>query len=384
MSHASRIHRDAIVLDTHIDTTAKLGRRGWDFMARHRPGRGGDSSHVDHPRMRDGGLDAAFFSIYVPGTVTGSQAIARARAQIEHVRQLAAAHPAELTLALTAADVRAAHQAGTIAVLMGMEGGHMIGDSLAVLRDYQARGVRYLTLTHSVNTSWGDAAGRRATHNGLTSFGKAVVGELNRLGMMVDVSHVADKTFWDALAVSRSPLVASHSSVRALSGHARNMSDEMIRALAAKGGVIQINFLDEYLDDEVYRAVAARRAELSAFDAVLQQRHPGAANASRRRQELRAVQAALPSLPTASWQRIVDHIDHVVRLVGARHVGLGSDFDGARMPEGMEDCSHLPRITEALIERGYSEQDVRNILGENLLRVMESAEIVARKLAKSV
>jgi membrane dipeptidase len=377
-ARAVRIHRDAIVLDSHIDTTAMLASPGWTFMDRHEPGRGEGASHVDLPRMREGGLDAAFFSIYMPGTVTGAEAVKRSLVLIDHVKRLAEQHPNEIVLATTAAEVRGAHKAGRVAALMGMEGGHMIDESLAVLRDYHRLGVRYLTLTHSVNTAWADSSGDKLAHDGLTEFGKDVVRELNRLGVMVDISHTADKTFWDALEVSRAPLVASHSSARALADHPRNMSDEMITALAAKGGVIQINFFDQFLDNDVYQATVARQAHVQKIRTALEQRYPGEANAGRRQQELQAVQTSLPPLPAASWERIVEHIDHVVKLVGPTHVGLGSDFDGATMPRGMEDCSQLPKITAALLQRGYSEPDVRNILGENLLRVMEQVEAVAK------
>ena len=352
-------------------------------MDRHEPGRGDGASQVDLPRMREGGLDAAFFSIYMPGTVTGPEAVKRSLVLIDHVRRLADQHPNDIVLATTAAAVRAAHKAGKIAALMGMEGGHMIDESLAVLRDYHRLGVRYLTLTHSVNTTWGDSSGDQPAHNGLTDFGKDVVRELNRLGIMVDISHTADKTFWDALEVSRAPLVASHSSARALAGHPRNMSDEMITALAAKGGVIQINYFDQFVDNDLYQATVARQARVQEIRTSLEQRYPGEPNAGRRQQELQAAQAAMPPLPTVSWERIIDHIDHVVKLVGPTHVGLGSDFDGAAMPGGMEDCSELPKITAALLQRGYSEADVRNILGENMLRLMEQVEAVREALARS-
>ena len=317
-------------------------------MAVHEPGRGADSSHVDFPRMREGGLDAAFFSIYMAGTVTGPEAVKRSLTMIDNVRRLAEQHPNEIMLATSAADVRAAHKAGKIAALMGMEGGHMIDDSLSVLRDYARLGVRYLTLTHSVNTHWADSSGDKPEHNGLTDFGKDVVRELNRLGVMVDISHVADKTFWDALEVSKAPLVASHSSCRAISGHPRNMTDEMIKALAEKGGVIQINYSTAFLSNELYEAT--------------QKNVPAAER------------------PRVSWEKIVEHIDHAVKIAGPTHVGLGSDFDGTTVPDGMEDVSKLPKITAALLEKGYSEQDVKNILGENLLRLMEKVDQVGRQL----
>ena len=343
---AARIHKQAIVVDTHIDTTMMLGKPGWDFMVRHQPEPG--ANHVDFPRLREGGLDAAFFSIYMAGTVTGPDAVKQSLILIDRVRTLAEQHPNEIVLATTAADVRAAHKAGKFAALMGMEGGHMIDDNLAVLRDYQRLGVRYLTLSHSVNTNWSDSSGDKPAHNGLTDFGKDVVRELNRLGVMVDISHVSDKTFWDALETSKAPLVASHSSMRAIAGHPRNMTDDMIRALGGKGGVIMINYSVGFLSNERYEA---------------QQKNPPPAE-----------------LPRVSWEKIVDHIDRAVKLVGATHVGLGSDFDGTTVPDGMEDTSKLPKITAALLAKGYSEQDVKNILGENILRLLEKVDAVGREL----
>ncbi len=347
-ARAVRVHKEAIVVDTHIDTTMMLGKEGWDFMVRHSPVKGEDSNHVDLPRIKEGGLDGAFFSIYMPGTITGPEAVKRSLVLIDHVRKLAEDHPNEVVLATTAAEVRAAHKAGKFAALMGMEGGHMIDDSLAVLRDYQRLGVRYLTLSHSVNTNWADSSGDTPKHNGLTDFGKDVVRELNRLGMLVDISHVADKTFWDALETSKAPLVASHSSMRAISGHPRNMTDDMIRALGGKGGVVMINYARTFLSDEIYQA------------------------------GLNNVPAA--QRPTVSWEKIVEHIDHAAKLVGAAHVGLGSDFDGTTVPDGMDDVSMLPKITAALLEKGYSEQDVKNILGENILRLLERVDTIGKQI----
>jgi membrane dipeptidase len=308
------------------------------------------------------------------GNVTGPAAVKRSLEQIEAVRALALTHPNEMALCTTAAQVRAAHKAGKVAALMGMEGGHMLNESLAQLRDYAKLGVRYLTLTHSVNTTWADSSGDKPKHNGLTDFGKDVVRELNTLGMMVDVSHVADKTFWDALAISKAPLLASHSSCRALSGHPRNMTDEMIKAMAAKGGVIQINYLDSYLDDALYRAQDARRPQTEAKRAELEKQYPGEENQGKRQQELRAYSQTLGPLPKVSWEKIVDHIEHAAKLAGSDHVGLGSDFDGATMPQGMQDVTQLPKLTEALLKKGFTEQQIKGILGENLLKLMEKVE----------
>jgi membrane dipeptidase len=384
---ALKLHRSAIVLDTHIDTTQRLMQPDWDFFARHAPPAPGAGfgptagNHVDYPRMREGGLNAAFFSIYMAGTIKGPEAVTRALAQIDRVRNLAEQHPDKFALCATAAEVRRAVKQGKVAVLMGVEGGYIIGNSLPVLRNYARLGVRYLTLSHGVNTEWSDSSSEAPLHNGLTDFGKEVVRELNRSGVMVDISHVSDKTFWDALEVSQAPLIASHSSVRALSGHPRNMTDEMIKALAAKGGVIQINYLATYLSDELYRAGEAVRPHIDAKRAELEKLYPGPENAQKRRTELAAFRAQFP-MPAVSWEKIVEHIDHVVKLVGPRHVGLGSDFDGATMPQGMEDVTRLPKITDALLKKGYKPADIRGILGGNLLRVMEEVERVAGRMQR--
>lgn len=380
---ARKVHFSSIVLDTHIDVTPNLQRTGWNFADEH------TSGAVDLPRMRTGGLNGLFFSIYMPGTVTGPTAVNNALERIAAVHKLAADMPDKVMLCTTADDIRRAHREGKIAALMGMEGGHMINNSLPILRMYAALGIRYLTLTHSVNTDWADSSGDQPKHNGLTDFGKDVVRELNKLGVMVDISHVADKTFWDALAVSQAPMIASHSSCRAISGHPRNMTDEMIKALAAKGGVIQINYLDSFIDQNLYeysQQTTAARSELMKkygiqFGGGGRSQSGGgeerAAAMAKIREEL-AKQFGPP--PTVSWEKIVEHIDHAVKLVGAEHVGLGSDFDGGSMPEGMKDCSQLPKITEALLRKGYSDKDIRNILGENTVRLLGDVEKAATKL----
>lgn len=367
---ARRLHFSSIVLDTHLDTTLKLQEPAWEFAREHPRG------HVDLPRMLKGGLNAAFFSIYMPGAVTGPQAVQEALERIASVHKLVEDHPDHLSFCVTAEDVKQARSRGKIAVLMGMEGGHMIHNSLSILRMYARLGVRYLTLTHSVHTDWADSSGRPPRHEGLTEFGRDVVRELNRLGMMVDVSHVSDQTFWDVLNVSQAPVIASHSSCRAVASHPRNLSDEMIRELAAKGGVIQITFVNSFIDPDLYEY----QQRTTALQRELAARYPGDANRDRRRQELNRL---LGPAPRTGWQRIVDHIEHAVRVAGVDHVGLGSDFDGANMPEGMEDVKRLPRITEELLRRGYSEWDVKKVLGENTLRLMADVERVARELRES-
>lgn len=372
---AKRLHFSSLVLDTHADTTQRLLGGKFD-ISKHNP-----DGHIDIPRMREGGLNAQFFSIWMPGTITGAAAVQKSLDQIDAVRLMVLRNNMDMMLAVTAADVREAHKQGKIAVLMGMEGGHMIASDLSVLRMYAVLGVRYMTLTHFYNNEWGDSSTDKPAHNGLTDFGKDVVREMNRAGVLIDVSHVSDKTFYDALEISKAPLIASHSSSRALDNHPRNMSDEMIKALAAKGGVIQINYERSYLSQEYNDAYKAVAGDISRMEDKFKKECGDDMDC-----ELKAASAftakllAEGKLPHVSWEKIIGHIDHVVKLVGADHVGLGSDFDGADMPDGLEDCSKLPKITEALLRKGYSEEDVRKILGENILRVMEQAERVSREL----
>jgi len=372
---ARDLHFRSIVIDTHDDTTQRLLDPKFDLGARHTDG------SVDIPRMRDGGLGGIFFSIYIPGSITGPEAVKRALDQIDAVRQAIAKHPKDLALAETAEDVRRAHRAGQIAALMGVEGGHMIANDLGVLRSYAALGARYMTLTHMLNTDWADSSTDKPAHNGLTDFGKDVVREMNRLGMMVDISHVADKTFYDALEVSQAPLIASHSSCRALCNAARNMTDDMIKALAAKGGVIQINYHIGFLDQK-FRDAEAAHPEIDKEIAAETKKRCGGDESCEEVEGDKVLReyVAQGKLPRVEWTEIIEHIDHAVKLVGADHVGLGSDFDGANMPFGMDDASHLPQITDALLAKGYSDSDIQKILGGNTLRVMEAVEATAKRL----
>lgn len=371
---ARDLHFHSIVVDTHDDTTQRLLNPSFDLAARHTDG------NIDIPRMRDGGLDAIFFSIWISGTVTGPAAVQRALDQIDAVRRQTLLHPKDIVLATTAADVRAAKAQGKIAALMGVEGGHMIGNDLAVLDTFAALGVRYMTLTHMVNTEWADSSTDKPAHNGLTDFGKDVVRRMNRLGMLVDISHVSDKTFYDALEVSEAPLIASHSSCRALCDAPRNMTDDMIKALAAKGGVIQINYHVGFLDQK-FRDAEKANADMDKQIQAEAKRRCGEDETCQLVELEKVVRTYMErgKLPRVEWTEIVDHIDHAVKLVGADHVGLGSDFDGAVMPFGMEDATHLPQITNALLEKGYSPADIQKIRGGNTLRVMEQVEAVANR-----
>jgi membrane dipeptidase len=349
---AKALHARAIVIDSHADTTQRLiFDKSFDLGARNANG------NLDIPRMRDGGLDAVFFSIWIPSDVTGPIAVKRALVQIDAVREAARTHPNDLLLATTAADIRRAAAEHKIAALM----------------------VRYLTLTHFKNTEWADAATDTPAHNGLTPFGKDVVRELNRLGVMVDISHVSDKTFYDAIAVSTAPVIASHSSTRAITQHVRNMTDDMLKALSRNGGVVMINYNAGYISDEFRIASEKKSGDVVSRMAAMSKKC-GGNEACTTMEDERLDHEAMASgqLPKVTWERIVDHVDHAVKIAGVDHVGLGSDFDGATMPLGMEDASMLPRITDALLKKGYSERDVEQILGANLLRVMEQVEQVAR------
>jgi membrane dipeptidase len=365
---AHQLHERALVVDTHDDTTQRLlDEKGFDI------GRRNDKGSIDIPRMREGGLDALFLSIWMTGDVTGPRAVKQALQQIDTVRTTVRTHAKDLLLATSVADIRRAASERKIAVLMGMEGGHMINEDLGQLRQYVALGVRYLTLTHSLNTTWADSSGDKPVHNGLTPFGKDVVRELNRLGVMVDVSHVSDKTFDDAIAVSKAPVIASHSSCRAISNSPRNMTDDMLRGLAKNGGVIMINYNAAFLSEEF--RIAAASDDLKARVAAAT-KGCGNNEACSILETERVNHEAMRSgrAPVVQWDKIVEHIDHAVKIAGIDHVGLGSDFDGATMPLGMEDASKLPKITDALLKKGYSETDVIKILGGNFLRVMEQVE----------
>jgi membrane dipeptidase len=372
-SPARSVHDRAIVIDTHADTTQRL-----IFDPKFNIGDRHTDGNLDIPRMRDGGLDAEFFSIWVPSDVTGPIAVKRAFDQIDAVREMVRTHPRDLTLATTAAEIRAAVQQKKIAVLMGVEGGHMIDDDMRQLRNLVALGARYMTLTHFKNNNWADSSTDTPAHNGLTPFGKDVVREMNRLGMMVDISHVADKTFYDALAVTTAPVIASHSSCRALTNHPRNMTDDMLRALAKNGGVVMINYHAAFISEPFRVASEKQKGDVvTAMSAMSKKCGGNEACTTMESERIDHEAMANGQLPKVTWDAIIAHIDHAVKVAGADHVGLGSDFDGATMPLGMEDASKLPAITEALLKKGHSEQDVGKILGGNLLRVMEAVEKAA-------
>ncbi len=372
---ARKLHFSSVVLDTHDDTTQRFFSKDFDIAKRNADG------SIDIPRMREGGMNAIFFSIWIDGRIMGPPAVQKALDQIDAVHENVRKNSEDMMFCRTAEDVRRAHAHGKIAALIGVEGGHMIGNDIRMVRIFGDLGVRYMTLSHFYNDEWADSSTDKPAHNGLTDHGKDIVREMNRQGIMVDISHVSDKTFYDALEVSKAPLIASHSSCRALCNHVRDMSDDMIKALAAKGGVIQINYEMSFID-QAYKDASDELSGgvVQIFDQVKKECGDDEACVGKKMTETQQKAVAEGKLPHVSWERIIDHIDHAVKLAGADHVGLGSDFDGASMPEGMEDASKLPKITEALMRKGYSDDDIRKILGGNLLRVMEQNEKISREL----
>jgi membrane dipeptidase len=370
---ALRVYRDAFVIDTHNDMPSRILEDGYDPDVRHSPGFGPKEGHTDLPRLVESGLTAEFMSAWVdaPYAATPGASFARAMQHITTIHAWVDRHPDRLLFATTAADVRRAKREGKVAIFIGVEGGHAIESSLDRLRELHARGARYLTLTWNNGLPWaGSSIGEAGTRKGgLTDFGRDVVREMNRLGMLVDLSHVSDSTFYDAIAVSSVPVIASHSSARALSDFPRNLSDDQLRAIARNGGVVNVNFYSRFLDSEYRARAEAVEARIATERRALHSGPDSAAAAAALSARRSTLLAALPQTP---FNTLIDHIDHIARVAGIDHVGIGSDFDGvSALPSGMEDVTRLPRIAQALLDRGYSEQDVKKILGGNMLRVME-------------
>src|ERR1051326_5458341 len=376
---ALAIHRRAIVIDTHNDITTPMTNDDFDL--------GGEPPtpyRTNIARMKQGGLTAEFFSLYVkPWYVQHGGAARRTLDMIDSVYRAVERHPRDLMMATSAADIRRAKRLNKIACLMGIEGGHAIEDSLPTLREFYRLGVRYMTLTWNNTNKWADAGRGEKKHHGLSDFGKDVVREMNRLGMMVDVSHVSDETMSDALDVSKAPIIASHSSARALSNVPRNIPDDLLKRIAKNGGVVQVNFYSEFVDEKTVGPQSnERESRLKAQQAAIDAKYKD--DPERRGEESDKLEAANP-LPPLPISKLIDHIDYIVKVAGIDHVGIGADFDGANdMPEGAQDVSMLPNITYELLKRGYSEQDIKKILGENLLRVFAGVERVSRSMSKSI
>jgi membrane dipeptidase len=367
------IHSRAIVIDTHCDTPMVMLEKGVDI------GQRSEQNNVDLIRMKEGGLDAVFFAIFISNAFDNQHPSAKALEMIDEVYRQVERYPDLAAMAFSPRDIRWLHAEGKRAILLGMENGGPIEGSLRLLRNFYRLGVRYVTLTHSDNNDICDSSTAQAPRwNGLSEFGKTVVKEMNRLGMIVDVSHISDKSFWDVLEASSAPIIASHSCARALCSAPRNMSDEMIKALAAKGGVIQVNFYGGFLSEDIYQKSEESRKKLAPEIEKLKEKFKD------NPEEFQKVAMEMwrkDSPPSPPIDILIDHIDHIVRLVGADYVGLGSDFDGASSyPQGLEDVSGYPLITYNLLKRGYTEQDIRKILGGNFLRVFDEVVRTADRL----
>jgi membrane dipeptidase len=372
---AQRVLARAIVIDTHADTPQMMLDDGYDLADPASP------FMVSIPKIRAGHLGAEFMSIWVDVKWPANDLIHRALDLIDIVDAEVTRHSDVLGPARTADDVLRLHRQDQVAILMGVEGGHIIQDDLRVLDIFYRLGVRYMTLTHTANTGWADASTDKPRWNGLTDFGRQVVERMNLLGMMVDISHVSDKTFYDALAVSKAPVIASHSSCRALCDAPRNMTDDMIRALAKNGGVMNINYYSAFLDPTYRSAHEKISKQVDAEVEAARARRVKDGQRLSYAEETKIRRRYEADLPTPSFTRIADHIDHAVKVGGVEHVGLGSDFDGVdSIPRGMEDVSKLPDLVRELARRGYGEEDLVKILGGNMLRVMREVEGVARKV----
>jgi membrane dipeptidase len=376
---ALQIQRRAIVIDTHNDVTTPMTNDDFDLS-----GEPPAPYKTNIERMKKGGLTAEFFSLYVkPWYVEHGGSARRTLDMIDSVYRAVERHPRDLMIATSVADIRRAKRTNKIAALMGIEGGHAIEDSLPTLREFYRLGVRYMTLTWNNTNNWADANRPPKKHNGLSDFGKEVVREMNRLGMLVDISHVSDDTMNDVLDVSTAPIIASHSSARALSNVPRNIPDDVLKRIAKNGGVVQVNFYSVFVDEKTVAPQSAERdkrlkSQQDAIDVKYKD------DPERRAEESDKLEAANP-LPPLPISKLIDHIDHIVKVAGIDHVGIGADFDGANdMPEGAQDVSMLPNITYELLKRGYSEADIRKILGENLLRAFAEAGRVARKSSKTI
>jgi membrane dipeptidase len=386
-AHARALQDSAIVIDTHADTPQRFLDRGFDIGTSDP----NDSGQISLDKVRAGNLGAEFFSIWVdPETTDAGHYDRRALDLIDSVYQQAARHPDRMMMAFNAADIERAHREKKLAALMGIEGGHAIQDDLHLLRDFYRLGVRYMTLSWSNTNNWADSSGdiddpKIQHHNGLTDFGKQVVLEMNRLGMMVDISHVADKTFWDAIGVTKAPVIASHSAARSLTNAPRNMTDDMLKAVGKNNGVVMVNFFSGFINEDFRKAADAQSKEREAAvkEYLAKQKAAGKdvqyVDAEKIQEEW---MARIPRPPLSS---LIDHIDHIAKVAGVDHVGLGSDFDGVSgaLPDGIRSAADLPKITQALLDRGYSDDNVRKILGGNLLRVMREVERVSREMQTS-
>jgi len=374
VTHARKLLQTAILVDGHNDLpwairtnkTAPGDVKAYD-LRKPTPG------NTDFARLKLGGVGAQFWSVYIPGEAPGGFARTQLE-QIDIARRIIAMYPDRLQFATSVADIRAAHKAGKIASLLGMEGGHAIEDSLGALRAYYDLGVRYMTLTHNVNTSWADSQAVPAEHGGLTPFGEQVVLEMNKLGMLVDLSHTSDGTMDDALRVSQAPVIFSHSSSRAICNVPRNVPDDILKRVKTNGGVVMVTFVAGFIDPAVAAIQLPAMKEITAR---------AAGKSPQEREKIEEEVLGKLKMPTTSIAKVADHIEHIRDVAGVEHIGLGGDFDGnSEWPQGLSDVSMYPNLFAELIRRGWSDHDLTLLAGENLLRAMAQAEAVSRRLSK--
>lgn len=374
LAHARKLLQSTILVDGHNDLpwavrenkTAPGDVKAYDL-------RKPTSGQTDFARLKLGGVGAQFWSVYVPGEI-GSGFARTQLEQIDIARRIIAQYPDRLQFATSVADIRAAHKAGKIASLLGMEGGHAIENSLGALRAYYDLGVRYMTLTHNVNLDWADSQAKPPEHGGLTPFGEQVVLEMNKLGMLVDLSHTSDGTMDDALRVSQAPVIFSHSSARAICDVKRNVPDTILQRVKTNGGVVMVTFVAGFIEP----AVAA--IQLPAMEEITRR---SIGKSDEEREKIEAEVMGKLKMPPTSIAKVADHIEHIRDVAGVEHIGLGGDFDGnTEWPEGLSDVSMYPNLFAELIRRGWSDHDLKLLAGENLLRAMEQAEAVSRRLSK--
>jgi membrane dipeptidase len=380
---ALEIQNSAIVVDTHADTPQRFLDENYDIGSTDPE----DHGHISLDKAKAGNLGAEFFSIWVEPETNQGHFARHTLDLIDSVYEQAARHPDRMMMAFSVADIERAHREHKLAALLGIEGGHSIENDIHLLRDFYRLGVRYMTLSWSNTNEWADSSGDISNpkvehHNGLTDGGKQIVLEMNRLGMLVDISHVADKTFYDAIATTKAPVIASHSSARALTNHPRNMTDDMLRAVAKNGGVVQVNFYNAFIDENYRRAAEAQAKERDAAVKAYDDQQKAAGKTVTYLDNDRIEREWAAKIPRPPLSSLIDHIDHVAKVAGIDHVGLGSDFDGVSgaTPEGIDSAADLPKITQALLDRGYHAEEIRKILGGNLLRVFADAERISRDM----
>ncbi len=382
---ARQIHDSALVVDTHADTPQRFLDEGFDIGSTDPK----DFGHLSLDKARRGNLGAEFFSIWVDPDTNQGHFAKHTFDLIDSVYEQAARHPDRMAMAFSTADIERVHREHKLAALMGIEGGHSIENDMHLLRDYYRLGVRYMTLSWSNTNEWADSSGdiddaKVQHHNGLTDFGKQVVVEMNRLGMMVDISHVADKTFWDAIATTKAPVIASHSSARALVDAPRNMTDDMLRAVTKNGGVVQVNFFSGFDDADFRKAMEAQAKDQAAAVQKYIDDLKAAGKPVNYLEVDRIGREWMAKIPRPPLKSLIDHIDHIAKVAGVDHVGLGSDFDGVSgaTPQGIDSAADLPKITQALLDRGYSATDIHKILGGNLMRVFRDVERVSHEMQR--